>query len=324
MRYNLISYLIGDGVKNITKNKKSTFSALIIMVVTMMTVGICYVIGENVKAILNEMESGYPIEVYIENGTTDAEKSALEAEIKNIEYVNDTNIKHVTKQEAYYQAKEKLGDESVVELQGYTEDEHPFPESFIITLTDLNKLNEVVEKIENLDNVLNTSEGGKNDEEQNGTAGQTAQKTDEKKSKAETLTSFNKNVNIVLLAVGGVLVIFSVIIIGNTIKLTVHARRKEISIMKYVGATNSFIRWPLIIEGIVIGILAGALSILIVGIIYNVVSQKIIASQVIASMNISLLSFAQMFNLIVGVYLILGVGIGIIGSSISMRKYLDV
>ena len=94
--------------------------------------------------------------------------------------------------------------------------------------------------------------------------------------------------------------------------------------MKYVGATNSFIRWPFIIEGIVIGILAGALSILIVGIIYNVVSQKIIASQVIATMNISLLSFAQMFNLIVGVYLILGVGIGIIGSSISMRKYLDV
>ena len=94
--------------------------------------------------------------------------------------------------------------------------------------------------------------------------------------------------------------------------------------MKYVGATNSFIRWPFIIEGIVIGILAGALSILVVGILYNIVSQKIIASQVIASMNISLLSFAQMFNLIVGVYLILGVGIGIIGSSISMRKYLDV
>ena len=120
------------------------------------------------------------------------------------------------------------------------------------------------------------------------------------------------------------LIAVSIFIISNTIKLTVYARRKEISIMKYVGATNSFIRWPFIIEGIVIGILAGALSILIVGIIYNVVSQKIIASQVIASMNISLLSFAQMFNLIVGVYLILGVGIGIIGSSISMRKYLDV
>lgn len=101
-------------------------------------------------------------------------------------------------------------------------------------------------------------------------------------------------------------------------------QEKRNTIMKYVGAQNSFIRWPFIIEGIVIGILAGALSILVVGILYNIVSQKIIASQVIASMNISLLSFAQMFNLIVGVYLILGVGIGIIGSSISMRKYLDV
>ena len=332
MRYNLISYLIGDGVKNITKNKKSTFSALIIMVVTMMTVGICYVIGENVKAILNEMESGYPIEVYIENGTTDAEKSALEAEIKNIEYVNDTNIKHVTKQEAYYQAKEKLGDESVVELQGYTEDEHPFPESFIITLTDLNKLNEVVEKIENLDNVLNTSEGGKNDEEQNGTAGQTAKKTDEKKSKAETLTSFNKNVNIVLLAVGGVLVIFSVIIIGNTIKLTVHARRKEISIMKYVGATNNFIRAPFVVEGIIIGIISSLISIILLGGLYVWIKRSIIGSALkgwLQNFGMSvgvddLLHFDQMFLQIMVIFLAIGIGIGVLGSIRSMKKYLKV
>ena len=71
MRYNLISYLIGDGIKNIGKNKKSTFSAIIIMIITMLTVGICFVIGENAKAILHQMEEGYPINTYISDDATE-------------------------------------------------------------------------------------------------------------------------------------------------------------------------------------------------------------------------------------------------------------
>ena len=140
-------------------------------------------------------------------------------------------------------------------------------------------------------------------------------------SKDETVSALIKIANGVRVVTGVILVflvIISVVIISNTIKLTVHARRKEISIMKYVGATNGFIRWPFIIEGIIMGIVAGALSILVVGIIYNLVSKQIVSSQVFVKMNISLLGFSELFNLI------LGVGIGIIGSSVSMRKYLKV
>ncbi len=330
MRYNLISYLIGDGIKNIAKNKKSTFSAIIIMVVTMMTVGICFVIGENVKAILNEMENGYPIEVYIKNDTSDVDKATLEAQIKEIQYVNSSNIKHVTKQEAYYQAKEKLGEGAVVELEGYTENDHPFPESFIITLTDLNKLNEVVDKIEGLNNVLGTSEGTKNDT--NNQSNGVAQKTDDKKSKAEILTSFNKNVNIALIAIGGILVAFSVIIIGNTIKLTVHARRKEISIMKYVGATNNFIRAPFVVEGIIIGVISSLISVILLGGLYVWIKKSLIGNALkgwLQNFGMSvgiedLLHFDQMFTQIIVIFLAIGIGIGVFGSIRSMKKYLKV
>jgi len=120
------------------------------------------------------------------------------------------------------------------------------------------------------------------------------------------------------------LVVISIFIIANTIKLTVHARRKEISIMKYVGATNGFIRWPFIVEGILIGIVSAMISILILGVSYNFIVGKIMESSVTSMINITLLQFSDIFGLVVAVYLGLGIGIGCIGSAISMRKYLKV
>ena len=94
--------------------------------------------------------------------------------------------------------------------------------------------------------------------------------------------------------------------------------------MKYVGATNSFIRWPFIVEGIIIGLIAGVISLLIIGGLYNVVTEKIVETSLSDMLNLSLLGFREMFTMIIIVYAILGIGIGVIGSSISMRKYLEV
>ena len=336
MRYNLISYLIGDGIRNIGKNKKSTFSAIIIMVVTMMTVGICFVIGENVKAILNNMEHGYSIDVYIKETATETDKNELKAEIRKIEYVNPDNIQFINKKDAYHQAVKRLG-QSAVELQGYTEDEHPFPESYVITLTSLDKLDEVVPKIEALDNVLYTSESSYNQDGNTNTNTNTTQQnqsTDvKKKSPAEKLTHFNRKISIALIVVGGFLVAFSVIIIGNTIKLTVHARRKEISIMKYVGATNNFIRAPFIVEGIIIGIISTVISIILLGGLYVWLKNGIIGNALqgwlkefsnMSSGMEHLLQFDQMFSQIMLIFLAIGIGIGVFGSMMSMKKYLKV
>ena len=94
--------------------------------------------------------------------------------------------------------------------------------------------------------------------------------------------------------------------------------------MKYVGATNSFIRWPFIVEGIIIGIISAFISVLVVGFTYKFVAAKLLESSLVKSLGITLVTFGDMFNLIILVYLLLGIGIGILGSSLSMRKYLEV
>ncbi len=120
------------------------------------------------------------------------------------------------------------------------------------------------------------------------------------------------------------LIAVSIFIISNTIKLTVYARRKEISIMKYVGATNSFIRWPFIVEGIILGLSSGIISLIIVSGLYMVVSRNVTLVNFLANLRLRLLEFNEMFNFIVIVYLVLGMGIGVLGSTKSMKKYLKV
>jgi cell division transport system permease protein len=146
-------------------------------------------------------------------------------------------------------------------------------------------------------------------------------------SRDETVTTLIKLANGIRIVTGVILillVVISIFIIANTIKLTVHARRKEISIMKYVGATNGFIRWPFIVEGMIIGIIASAISIVIVGGAYSFLAEQLVNSQFMQVINMSLISFADMFNSIIFVYMLLGIGIGALGSVISMRKYLKV
>lgn len=120
------------------------------------------------------------------------------------------------------------------------------------------------------------------------------------------------------------LIAVSIFIISNTIKLTVYARRKEISIMKYVGATNSFIRWPFVVEGIIIGLSSGIISLIVVSGLYMIVSSNVGFINFLANLGLRLLEYNEMFSFIVIVYLALGMGIGIIGSTKSMKKYLKV
>ena len=197
--------------------------------------------------------------------------------------------------------KEKFGDKAdLIDACG----PDYYPTSYIITLTDLNKNKEVQEKIQKIDNGVNKITS-----------------SDETVSKLLNIANGIRIVTGVILAL---LIIISIFIISNTIKLTVIARRKEISIMKYVGATNSFIRWPFIVEGIIIGIMASIISIVIVGIAYDLLARQIVDSGFLANINLSLVSFKDMISLTILVYLLLGTGIGALGSTISMRKYLKV
>ena len=307
LRYNTITYLVGEGFRNILKNKKSTSASLIIMCLTMLIFGVFFIIGENINSVMEQIEGTQGIEVFL-NDISEEKTKEVGDYIRNIDGVS--TVQYKTKEEALNQLKSQFGENAYL-LNGYDE-ENIFPASYIVMLDDLTKSSEVQAIIRDID---------KNVENEDDRVISEIASSDQT---IATLVSLANGIKLVTGVILVFLILISVFIIANTIKLTVHARRKEISIMKYVGATNSFIRWPFIVEGIILGLISGAISLLIVGVAYNAIIQKILDSTVMIAMNLSLVSFSEMFTLIAVVYLLLGTGIGVIGSSISMRKYLKV
>lgn len=299
MKYNVLTYLIGEGFSNIFKNKKQAATSFGTMCVIMIFFGICFILVGNFNHFIKQVESEQGIQAYIVNDATEEEIKTLEEQIKALEGVNTTEF--ISKEEALQSMKDRLGEKSYL-LDGYDEN-NIFPASYIVTLTDLTLSSKVQAEIKELDNVKKITSSDET---------------------IETLVKIAKGIKIGSYIIIAALVCVSIFIISNTIKLTVYARRKEISIMKYVGATNSFIRWPFIVEGVIIGLISGAISLAIIAGIYLLIGQNIGFVSFLSNLGLSLLEFSDMFNLILIIYLVLGVGIGILGSSLSMRKYLKV
>ena len=297
MRFNVINYLIGEGVRNLFKNKKSTMSSLMIMCATMLVFGLFFVIGENINAFVENVAEAQEIRVNLKINATESEIEEVGNEILAIDGVR--NAEFVSKDDAIKYMEDLLGSDAVEEYK----ERNIFPVAYNVTLTDLSLNDEVkneIKQIPQVDDIVSSNQ------------------------LIAQILRLAKGVKYVTAGILALLIIISVSIISNTIKLTVHARRKEISIMKYVGATNSFIRWPFLVEGIIIGIISALLTILIIYGGYTVVVTKILNVFNSINVTVSLLTFADMYKIILVVYMVLGIGIGALGSSISMRKYLEV
>jgi len=325
VRYNGLSYLIGEGFKNMFKNTKSTVNSVITMICTMFLFGIFFAIGVNINSILEQVQLKQGMEIFIWDEVTDEQKNKFETEIKALEGVN--SVRYKNKQQALDSFKESLGAENSKVLEGYENDKNIFPASYIVTLTELEKSDEIQAEVRRIGAKIATAERA-------GQVDLNIEETTEHDSIIKNITSSDNTINTLITIVRGVritigvifiiLLVISITIISNTIKLTVHARRKEISIMKYVGATNSFIRWPFLVEGIIIGIIAAILTLVIVGVLYDFVIKSIETSNVLQKMGITLLQFIEIAKPVAIVYAVLGIGVGIIGSSVSMKKYLEV
>ena len=297
MRFNVINYWISEGVKNLFKNKKSTMSSLMIMCATMLVFGLFFVIGENINAFVSNVAEAQEIRVNLKINATESEIEEVGNEILAIEGVR--NAEFVSKDDAIKYMEDLLGSDAVEEYK----ERNIFPVAYNVTLTDLSLNDEVqneINQIPQVDGIVSSNQ------------------------LIAQILRLAKGVKYVTAGILALLIVISVSIISNTIKLTVHARRKEISIMKYVGATNSFIRWPFLVEGIIIGVVAGLLSVGIVGLVYTGIANQISSTDFLETVHWKLLDFKDMFNLILVVYLGLGIGIGALGSGISMRKYLEV
>ena len=298
MKYNIFGYLIGEGFSNVFKNKKSTGASLMIMCATMIIFGIFLILGENINHFVDQVKSEQGFQVFLKTDATDEEAQKVGEEIRAVDGVSTAEFKDKTY--ALNTMKEKLGDKSEL-IEGYGPDY--FPTSYVVTLTDLNLSKDVQNKILEIANVDKITSSDKT---------------------VSTLLSLAKGIKVVTGVILMLLIVISIFIISNTIKLTVHARRKEISIKKYVGATNNFIRWPFIVEGMIIGILASVISIVIVGGAYSLLAEQAVNANFMQTINMSLVGFKDMISSIIFVYMLLGIGIGALGSVISMRKYLKV
>jgi len=299
MKIRTAKYIVKEGILNVYKNKLMSLASIGIIIASLLLFGIFLLIELNLDHNTRALESIPQLEVFCDYKLDETLVGDIENAIREDDRISEYRM--VTKKEAFNKLKEKLeGNEDI--LEGY--DESFLPVSFIIKLKDPRDSDEIKEKFENMSKVDSV---------------ECPQRSIELISKA---SSWIKVISGVLIAI---LLIISTFIISNTIKLTVFARRKEISIMKYIGATDWFIRWPFIVEGVIIGIIGAAVALALSSYGYRAVELRLGNDIVSVSMGFfEMLKFKDVVLVLVLFYSFLGAVVGAIGSVMSLRKHLRV
>ncbi|MGP1608996.1 MAG: permease-like cell division protein FtsX [Clostridium sp.] len=303
---NKIGYYLNEGYINLLKNKKRTFGSIFVMFCTLFIFGAFLIVSLNLNKGIETLKKDQGMQVFIKDGISEAEKNELERKIREIPEVNPPEFK--SREQAFEDLKKQSKEQQDL-LEGFT-DGRFLPDSFIVKLNNLNRIKEVKAQIEKFDNVAGI---------------------EEQENLIAIILSISKIITTIGVTITVVLVIFSVSLIATTIKLTMDIRRREISIMKYVGATDAFIRGPFIVEGMLIGLISTFLVVLTIIGVYEMILIQIpkIISQTASKIgtqqvSIQLLPMAELLPILLIVFLVLSLGLGIIGSTISMKKYLEV
>lgn len=295
MKLNTAAYYIREGLTNVKRNRAMTVASITSVTAALLILGLFLIIILNVDSMANQVESQLELKAFI-NDNYDATKVAkVGEEIKAISGVK--SITFESKKDALNNFKKQLGDKSY--LVNGLENDNPMPQSFIVKVTDANMMKQVSEEIKKIDGVTQVSYG---------------------QDVVDKLLGIIKIIRIVGLFVILILFIISVVIISNTIKLGVFARRREINIMKYIGATDWFIRWPFLVEGIVLGLVGSVLAIAILGFIYGYASDLVNNKLII----FTLLPAGVVIKQSLVYFLAMGSLIGAIGSGISIKRFLNV
>ena len=324
--YSGIGYSLVEGFKSVFKNFRSSSISIITMICMMFIFGVFFAIGENINSLMKQIQEKQGMEIFLYDDTTEEQRSQFESALKNLDGVNIVTYKN--KQMALDSFKERIAGVSDSSLfEEYEKGQNIFPASYVVTFTDLGKAKEIQEEAQRLGAKLATEKNTSNVDlniESSVEKNTIIKNIVSKDIVVTTMISLVNGVRIAIFVIFLLLLIFSITIISNTIKLSLHARRKEMSIMKYVGATNSFVRGPYIVEGMLIGLLSAVITILIVGFLYGYVVQSIESTDVLRKIGVNLLQFTDISTKLIAVYAFLGIGLGIVGSSLSMKKYLEV
>ena len=303
MKLSGIKYLADQGVENIWKNKMMAFATFCVLLISLLLVGIAGLFYINLNSMIKGLGSQNEVVVLMNVGTTAEQNTAAEAAIK--ELPNIDKVTFISKEDALSRQRANLPNAEKIFDEYIGSDASFMPDGFSVTVKDTDLITETTEKIRAIAKIQSASASPQ---------------------VAEFLRELRKVVSLIAGAIIIALAVVSMIIISNTTKASVFARREEIQIMKYVGATNAFIRMPFFVEGMVTGLFAGAGAYFITWAVYRAVYNMITEQGML--MNTfgvkSLIPFSDIRLPLALAYLVVGALIGALGSVISTTKHLQV
>ncbi|TLS50605.1 ABC transporter permease [Paenibacillus antri] len=305
MRISTIRRHFREGFRSIWRNGWMSFASISAIAISLFILGVFMVLAMNINKLTEDIENEVEIRVYLDVSVDRGRVPEIQNAIGKIEGVK--RIEFVSKEDGLEFLKERLGEEGRELLEGQEGDNNPLPDSFTVEVYEPRTIDLVAQRILALN------------------AGKDPAPIWELNYGADTVrtlfqvTDIVRNVGLVLVAG---LALMSMFLISNTIKITIVARRREIAIMKLVGATNGFIRWPFFIEGALLGVVGSVIPAVIIFVGYG---QLVASTEMeLGLLQIALLPLGEVAQVTFGLLIGLGFVIGVWGSTLSVRKFLKV
>ncbi len=293
--------VVRDTLKSIERNNLMSAASVLSVIAALIILGIFLILTINVQEVTKDVESKLELKIFLQSDFTDTQKATIEQALEKSDLIEEVTFESA--EEALEKFTVSLEDYAPL-LSGYNSENNPMPASFVVRVTDPDDMDEVQTLAMSFE-------------------GQGVEYVRYGQEYVEALVSFNKFTNTLSIVVLVVLSMISIFIIYNTIKLTVFARRREIGIMKYVGATNAYIRAPFILEGTLLGLMGAIVAFLIIRITYYYIL-GLVGGNLFLPVDASLASPDAVMGQLIFFFLIYGGFIGAVGSVFAIRKFLDV
>ena len=296
--FRMLRRSIRDAFKSVFRNFSLSLASISCITITLIIVAISIIVTFNVQNFTREMEKDLTIVVFLDNDTTEEEVNSIRARLETM-----TNVESLT-----YQSKSSIKDEMSSEstvfeevMSTWSEEDNPLKDTFQVKVTDVEKISDTAKKIERIDKVSTVRYG---------------------EGMVDNLISAFEAAQNISYGMVIALILVTVFLIINTIKLTIFSRKREISIMRLVGASNFTIKTPFIIEGMVLGLLGSIIPILIVCFGYVALYNHF--DGYLYSKMISLIEPEPFIYMVSGIVVVIGIIVGMIGSASAVRKYLKI
>lgn len=304
MRLSAFFYTLKQGCKNIIRNKMFSIASIATMIACIFMFGVFYSVLINFRQVVDNVESGVAVTAYVDSGLKQEQIDSLQKTIEDNSVSKITKCEYVSADQAWQEVIQEYFDGNE-ELASSFEGDNPLADSahFNIYMDDVSTQADLVEFLENTDGIRSVNQS---------------------EMAANVLTDANRLIAYVSIAIIAVLVCIAVFLISNTVNTGISVRREEIAIMKLIGATDLFVRGPFIVEGVLIGLIGSAIPLAILYGLYDKIITYVGDKFQFLDNMLTFVPVNSVFEILLPVGLLLGVGIGYIGSRVTLHRHLNV